>query len=301
MRGIVTLLFVLSTRQQYLPVVPSVEYFADQLESDHRRDMASKKRQWAASAETQREKARDALNQELQETRAKHSREVDKLESSLLDTKERLEKAITETEEANDAANTERTTLESALAELKRQVAEEKNYLRKAREEARKVQGAGAFQPNEDLRRELTLVISDLEDERKHVAELESQLKEANNGAALSFAEQATGIRPEDAESAVSKIAQLQAKLEQVTRENESLSREADRMVASDDGVRRSDGGNASGSESTATIAPLERIEVNNLRKALNETETRLSELQRAKDLSVRVRQMKRSHDSYNS
>lgn len=246
--------------------------------------MASKKRQWAASAEAQREKAQDALNHELQETRAKHSREIDKLESSLLDTKERLDKAIAETEVASEAANAEKATLESALADLRRQVVEEKNFLREAREAARKVQGAGASQPDEDLRRELTLVISHLEDERKHVAKLESQLKEANNGAVSSFTEQTSGIRPGDEASAVSQIAQLRAKLEHTTRENESLRKEAARVTASKDELRRIDGGGAS-------TAPLEDIEVNTLRKALEETEMRLSELERAKGLSVQVRQ----------
>lgn len=258
--------------------------------------MASKNRQWAASAETQREKARDALNQELQETRAKHSREIDKLESSLLDTKERLEKAIVETEEASEAANAKKAKLESALAELRRQVVMEKTFLREVREAARKVQEAGVSQPDEDLRRELTQVISDLQDERKHVAELESQLKEASNGAVLSFTEQAAGISLEDEENAVSKIAQLQAQLEHKTRENESLRKEAARVIASEDGVPSIGGGGASSGEHRATAAaPLEHIEVNNLRKALEETERRLSEVQRAKDLSVQVRQTRRS------
>lgn len=247
--------------------------------------MASKKRQWAASAETQREKARDALNQELQETRAKHSREIDKLESSLLDTKERLGKAIAETEEASEAAGAEKAIVESSLAALKRQVVEEKNFLREAREAASKVQAAGASQPDEPLRQELMQAVSDLEDERKHVAELEGQLKEANNGAVVSFSEQAGEIRPEDQERAVSKIAQLQAKLEHTTRENESLRKEA---------ARRSDGGGAFSGEHSATAGQLERIEVSNLKKNLEETETRLSELQRAKDLSDQVRQRHR-------
>ena len=251
--------------------------------------MASKKRQWAASADTQREKARDALDHELRETRAKHSREIDKLESSLLDTKERLERAIAETEVAREVANAEKATLESALVELKRQVVKEKSFLQEARETALKVRGAGVSQPDEDLRRELTLVISDLQDERKHVAKLESQLKEANNGAVISFTEQTTGIRQEDEASAVSQIAQLQAKLEHTTRENESLVKEAARVVASENELRRIDGGGAS-------AAPPDDIEVDTLRKALEDTEIRMAELERAKDLSVQVRQTKRLH-----
>lgn len=265
--------------------------FADQLESEHRRNMASKKRHWAASEEAQREKARDALNQELQETRARHSREIGKLESRLFDTKDRLEKAITETEEANEAANTEKATLESALAELKHEIVEEKNVLREAREAAQKVQGAGASRPDEDIRRELTRLISDLEDERKHVAHLEGQLKEANNGEAE--------MRPQDEESAASKIAQLQAKLEHKTRENESLRKEAARVIASEGDIRRSDGVGASSGDQRVAAAPLEHIEVNNLRKALEESKMKLSELQREKDLSVQVRQTRRSHDNY--
>lgn len=243
------------------------------------------------SAETERERVRDALKQGLQETRAKHSREIDKLESSLVDTKECLEKAIAETEEASEAANTEKATLESALSELKRQVVEEKDFLREAREAARKVQGAGASQPGEDLRRELTRVISDLEDERKHVADLEGQLKEANNGAVLSFTERAVEIRPEDEENSISKIAQPQAKLEHSTRDNERLRKEAGRVVAPEDDVRRGDGGGTSRDEGGAEVAPLEHVEVNNLRKTLEETDMRLSKIRRAKDLSVQVRQ----------
>eukprot|EP00903_Cladosiphon_okamuranus_P011775 g11068.t1 len=258
------------------------------LESDHRRDVASKKRQWAASAETEHERARDALNQGLEETRAKYSREIDELESRLLDTRERLKKAIADTEEASEAARTEKATLESTLSELKRQVIEEKNFLREAREAARKVQGAEASQSDDDLRRELTRVISDLENERKHVAELERQLKEANNGEALSLNERAAGRRTEDEESAISKIGQLQAKLERSMRDNERLRKEAARVTTSEDNVRRGNGVGTSRDEHRAAAALLEHEEANNnLRKTLEENKMRLSELQRAKDLSV--------------
>lgn len=264
-----------------------VDRFPDQLEGDHGRNMASKKRQWAESAEAQCEKARSALKHELRETRAHHSREIDKLDCSLLDAKVRLEKVVTEKEEATEAAKIEKGTLESSLAELKQQVVEEKQYLQEAREAARKVQATESSQ-SEDLRRELTRVISELEDERKHVAGLEGQLKEANNGTVVSYIHQAAELRPEDEGSFVSKIAVLEDKLAHTVRENESLRKET-RVIPAELGGRHGDR-YASSCESKAT--KLEHTEVTNLKKALEETEMRLSELQQAKDLSVQVRRM---------
>lgn len=254
--------------------------FPDQLEADHRRDMASKKRQWAESAEAQCEKTRSTLKHELQETRAHHSREIDKLESSLLDTRVRLEKVATEREEASEAACAEKSKLEFSLAE----VVEEMRSLQEAREAARKVQAMESSQCG-DLRRELTRVVSELADERKHVAGLEGQLKEAKNGTAVPYTPQAAELRPEDDEGLVSKISLLEDTLAHTVRENESLRKEATRGVSAESG----DGdGNASSRESKAK--KLEHTGETNLKEALEETKMRLSELQKAKDLSVQVR-----------
>lgn len=240
--------------------------------------MASKKRQWAASAEAQCEKARDALELELKETRAKHSGEIDKLESSLLDSKARLRKAAAETEKAIESARTEKLALESTLATLKRQVVEEEKLLQETQEATRKVQAAEASQSDEDLKRELMRVISQLEDERKHVAELEGQLKEAKNAPEAPHTDGASERSPE-VEDNVSKIALLEDRLAHSLRENDSLRKEAAR-VAAETGV----------SSDTHSATKQEGAEVTSLKRALEETERRLSELQRAKEVFAQVR-----------
>lgn len=203
-----------------------------------------------------------------------------------MDAKVRLEKVVTEKEEASEAATIEKSKLESSLADLKRQVVEEKHSLQEAREAARKVQATESSQ-SEDLRRELAQVVSELEDERKHVAGLEGQLKEAKNGTVVPYTDQAAQLRPQDEEVFVSKIALLEDTLAHTVRENESLRKQATRGIAAEIG----DGdGHASSCESKAT--KLEHTEVTNLKKALEETEMRLSELQQAKDLSVQVRHL---------
>lgn len=242
--------------------------------------MASKKRQWAQSAEAQCDKTRSTLKHELQETRAHHSREIDKLESSLLDAKVRLEKVVTEREEASEAACVEKRKLEISLAKL----VEEKRSLQEAREAARKVQAMESSQCG-DLRQELTRVVSELADERKHVAGLEDQLKEAKNGTVAPYAPQAAEVRPKDEEGLVSKIAVLEDTLAHTVSENESLRKEATRVVSAENDDTDE---NASSREKRAK--KLEHTEITNLKKALEETEMRLSELQQAKDLSVQVR-----------
>lgn len=249
--------------------------------------MASKKRQWAESAEAQCDKSRRTLQLELQETRAHHARDIDKLECSLLDAKVRLEKVVTAKEETSEAARIEKSNLESTLAEIKRKVVEEEHCLQEARGAARKVQATEYFQC-EELRRELSQVVSELEDERNHVARLEGQLKEAKNRIVLPTTHQAAELRPEDEEGFVSKNVQLEDTLANTVRKNESLMKEATRGEAAeiDDGD-----GYASSCESKATKP--EHTEVTKLKKALEEAEKRLSELQQAKDLFAQVKRMK--------
>ena len=248
--------------------------------------MASKKRQWAASAEAQCERATEALKLELKETRAKHSSEIDKLESSLLDTKARLRKASAETEKAIESAHTEERALKATLADLNRQVVEEKRNLQETREATRKVQAAEASQSDEDAGRELMRVISQLEDERKHVAELEGQLKEANNATEVPNTNGAAELSLEIGEDAASKIALLEDKLAHSIRENDSLRKEA--LAVAKTGDQRNEEGVSGGA---CNALEQERMQVTSLKSSLEESEMRLSELRRANDLSTQVRQ----------
>ncbi len=248
--------------------------------------MASKKRQWAASAEAQGEKAREALKLEMKETRAKHSSEIDKLERSLLDSKARLREATAETEKAAELARTEKLALGSTLAALKRQVVEEERVLQETQEATQKVHAAEVSQRDESLNRELKRVISQLEDERKHVAELEGQLKEAKNAPEAPHANGASELSPE-VEDNVSKIALLENRLANSLRENDSLRKEAAR-VAAETGV----------SSDAHSATKQESMEVTSLKNALEETERRFSELQRVNELFTQVRRMKYQHDT---
>lgn len=241
--------------------------------------MATKKRQWAASAEAQSKKARDAMTHELQATRANHSREIDKLECSLLEAKVRMEKAVKETEEAREVAHAKKGALESTLAELERQVVEEKENLQEAREAAQKYQALEVSQTGEDLRRELARVLLELEDERKHVAELQGQLKEANSAIKTDF-----NYTQQDGEGIGTKLVLLEEKLALTVRENEGLRKEAAQATSLGVGGRY---GEVSANESGATRP--EHTEITTLKRALHETEMRLSELQRAQDQSIKV------------
>lgn len=255
--------------------------------------MAAKKRQWTALAESEAEKARQELERELQETRANHSREIDKLECSMSDAKARSAKTIDEKGKANEAAHIEEVTLNSTLAELGRRVTEEKKYLQEAQEAAQKVQAADGSQPGADIQRELALVVSELEDERKHVTELERRLKEANNCMMESHLQsgddcnQAEELKRQDEDRVNSKVTLLQDELAQLSRENESLRKEVERTAADGDFSQVDDGRTSSRDRTTTT---LEHIEVLHLKKALQDAETRLSELQQAKDRSIQVR-----------
>ncbi|CAM9701098.1 unnamed protein product, partial [Ectocarpus sp. 12 AP-2014] len=249
-----------------------------ELEADHRRNMATKRRQWAASAEAQSKKARDAMTHELQAMRSNHSREIDKLECSLLDAKARMEKAMKETEEAREATHAKKGALESTLAELERQVSEEKEKLQEAREAAKKNQALEVSQPGEDLRRELARVLLELEDERKHVAELQGQVKEANSAIRDDF-----NCAQHDGEGVGTKLVLLEQKLALAIRENEGLRKEAARATSLGVGGRY---GEVSANESGATKP--EHIEITTLKRALHEAEMSVSELQRDQDQSIK-------------
>ncbi|CBJ28074.1 conserved unknown protein [Ectocarpus siliculosus] len=240
--------------------------------------MATKRRQWAASAEAQSKKARDAMTHELRAMRSNHSREIDKLECSLLDAKARMEKAMKETEEAREAAHAKKGALESTFAELERQVVKEKEKLQEAREAAKKNQALEVTQPGEDLRRELARVLLELEDERKHVAELQGQVKEANSAIRDDF-----NCAQQNCEGVGTKLVLLEQKLALTIRENEGLRKEAARATSLEVGGRY---GEVSANESGATKP--EQLEIATLKRALHEAEMSLSELQRDQDQSIK-------------
>lgn len=261
----------------------------DQLEDDHRRSMAAKKRQWAASVESEAEKAQHELNRELQETRTSHSREIERMECSLLDATDRLAKTLAETERVNEAARTEKGVLKSTLADLERRVSQEKKYLQEAQEAAEKLQAAGGSQPGADLQGELALVVSELKDERKHVQELECRLKEANNGTLQSGdgSSRAEEIKRQAEERISSKVSLLEDKLAHIIRENESLRKEVERAAAHRDASQLNDARTSARDRETKT---LEHAEVVHLKEALQDAESRLSRLQQDQDQSMQVR-----------
>lgn len=260
----------------------------DELEDDHRKHVASRKRQWAATAEAEAEAARVALKGEIERTRASHSHEISKLEAILKDAKAQSKQAVAEAEDAKDAAKAERHELESILTGLRRQVVDEKRSLQEVQQTARKVAGAEALQEDEGLRSELMQVVSDLEEERKHVAELEGQLKEAKNGTAMpslqtkDASSQTTALGPNVRDSeAIAKAGLLEDELALIVRENEKLRSQVSGVGSERDG--------AGMSACLAEAPKLERNDIADLKRDLKEAEIRLIEIQEAKDVAEQV------------
>lgn len=261
-----------------------------QLEDKHCSQLVSQKRQWAATAEAQTEDARNVLKRELNETRANHAREIDTLQRNLIDAKLRLEKARDETEEAREAAMKEKRELNSTLDTLRREVSEEKGLLEEVREEALKVQVAEAVPTDGRLREELTRVVSELEDELKHVAELENQLKEAKNGTDFPPSAQWTvgsdpgrALDPEGENSTNAKLAVLEKRLGLALRENDELRKKGARLAvfAADDSAG---GAVASEGEAHKQGGEQEYNELADLKRALKEADARLADLEQVKD-----------------
>lgn len=232
------------------------------------------------------------MKRELEKARANHAREIEALENRLVDAKARLEAAAAETEEAQEVANSDKRELESTLAELRRRVLEEEGVLKEARETARNMQETQARKEDDRLRSELMRVVSELDDERKHNAELEGHLKEAKNIAmlpALPLADESNHAENDNRgreTGVIEKLALLEDKLAFTLRENEDLRKEATRAAAFGDGGRRGDGC-AQNSESKAQRQNCD--EFVGLKRALQEAEVRLSELQDAKGLAEQV------------
>lgn len=263
-------------RRGHRPMI-SMPRFSGQLEDNHRSQLVSQKRQWSATAEAQTDDARKMLKSELDKTRADHSREIDTLERNLIDAQVRLEKAKDETEQAREAAMKEKRELELALDTLRREVLEEKGFLEEAREAAQKEQVAEAIPADGRLRAELTRVVSELEDERKYVTELENQLKEADNGADL----------PSSALRAVG----LEKRLDFVLPGDDELRKKeapgAD-FVATGSGKRTA----ASEGEANKHNRDQECNKLADLKRALKEAGAKLADLQQTK---YRIEQVKRA------
>lgn len=273
---------------------------SDQLEDDHRRRIASETRQWAAAAEVQTKKAREALKRDLEKARTNHSREIDELERSLLDSKARLEEAAAKTEKAREAAEVERRDLEATLADYGRRIVGEKALLREAQEASRKVQSARVFQAENSLSADLARTALELQNEREHVAELEGQLKEAKNGTGVPSLEiegdssEAAALRTEKEDSAIAKIAAVEDNLALALRENECLRKEQAQGETARVG-RPSGGGYAFTSETEAR--ELEQNEVIDLKRALQEAEIKLIALEQAKKLADEVSELLFHHE----
>lgn len=273
-------------------------HFPDRLEDDHRRKLTAQKRQLAATAEAQAEKGRDALKRELENTRSKHAREIDALDSSLIEEKVRLERSLTETKRARDDAISEKHDLELTLTTLRREISEEGAVLQEAKEVRRKVQLAEASPLDDSVNSDLVRVVSELEHERRHVAELEHKLKEANNsmampvqplkvhdsipGATLTLASQ---------EYARERVSLLEDKLAATLNDNEVLKKEAARATAADVNDRREDGCT---SISKGESKSQHLCELVDLKKALEEVTMRCSQLEEEKGSAAQV------NDNYN-
>ncbi|CAM9940375.1 unnamed protein product [Scytosiphon promiscuus] len=271
-----------------------------QLEVDHRRSVATQSRQWAESAESEVKKARHELERELQGMRTNHSREIEKLRCNLADAKARSAAAIAETETANEAAQAEKASLKSALADLERRVTKERRGLQEAHEAAEKVQATNGCQAGAELQRQLAVVLAELEDERKHVTELERRLKEANNGVLQSRllsgddSNQAEDFERQGEESVGSKATHLEENLAQIICENESLRKEVERAASHGD-RQRDDGRTSAHDRATKTLDDAEVIQ---LREDLHDAESRLSKLQQAHNRSIQARRTCTSPDA---
>lgn len=270
--------------------------FSGQLEDNHRSQLVSQKRQWSVTAEAQTDDARKMLKSELDKTRADHSREIDTLERNLIDAKVRLEKAKDETEEAREAAMKEKRELELALNTLRREVLEEKGFLEEAREAAQKVQVAEAIQADGRLRVELARLVSELEDERKYVTELENQLKEADNGADLPSSalravgsDPSGGLNPEGEQSTDANLAVLEKRLDFVLPGDGELRK---KEAPGADFVASGSGGRTAASEGEANkhSRDQEYNELADFKRALKEAGAKLADLQETK---YRVEQVK--------
>ena len=270
-------------------IVPTLSYSRspDQLEDGHRRHITSKKRQWAATAEAEEEGARASLKSEMERTRASHSHEITKLEGILKDAKAQLKQAVAETEEAKEATKAELYDLESTLTGLRRRVVDGKRSFEENQQAARKVAEAEVLQEDKKLRIELMRVAADLEDERKHVAELEGQLKKAKSRTKTLDVQAKDGFSqtthgPDIGDSGtVAKAALLEDELALLVRENENLRSQVSRVS--------DQRGDACMPTCLAEAPNPELKEMAGLKRELEEADIKLLAIHQAKTLAEQV------------
>lgn len=251
----------------------------DRLEDTHREQLASHKRQWAADAEAQAQVTRKALDEDLEETRARHARELSRLERDLVDAKAHLAEASRQAEEVRETANVEKYDLESRLAGLKQAVVHQQALLQQAEETTRKV--AEPVHSHEECEATLARVLSELKDERKHVAEMECQLKKARNEDARP--------RPKESDGSQSNTVLLKEKLDTATRENEELSKEVQRLTPLVPEGRHGVGEFTDCREAKEEGEGQAETDLCSLRKALEEADLKLSHFQQLRDGAEQV------------
>lgn len=267
-----------------------VRSIAGRLEETHRVQLAAHERQCAAEVDARAETARKSLGEELEATRAKHALEIDNLERDLLGTKALLAKAARQAEVARNAAALQKQDLESALARLRQTVFEERTLVRQVQETTRKAQSAEAMNSHEHCKAELAQMLSELQAERKHVAEVESLLKRARNGEVLqTLSHTVLGPKSEGSDVSNADIIMLREKLQIILKENQELRRN-ERKLAFSEAVSRGSSSKACGGKETKEPASREEnTELCKLKEALEEAHRRLSEVQQSRARAEKV------------
>lgn len=240
--------------------------FTGQLEEEHRRHgrlrhdggLASQKsarRVWTTGAKECQEqavKAEEALRCGQKETREYHYREIDTIEGDFVDSKARFhqsEEGKTERQKVGKAAETEKHDVEMTAVELGRNTWSEEGFPQEAKLESSQRDIDHKDRGPRDEAKEVSSdkgtrcgtleymrVVSDLEVERKRVAELESRLKDVNSNAkATTMTDRGSdpllvaALESEDEDEddgrrvSIDKFTELEDKLARALRENEDL------------------------------------------------------------------------------
>lgn len=252
--------------------------------------LTSQKRQLTLDADAQAQAARKTLDEDLQELNAKRTRELSKLERELDGARAQLAEATRRAEEVKEDAIVETREVETKLAALREAVVNEEAILRQAQETARKALAAETVHSHENCEAALTRVLTELEEERKHVAEVESQLKEARNGEAapvVGNVRSASSSQERDASHKA--MATLKEKLKKATEDNEELSREVERLTHATHEDRHDVRGLVDGFETKDERERQVETELCDLRRALKDADLRLEEVERSRDDAEKV------------
>lgn len=220
------------------------------------------------------------MQRELKQMRANHSRDIEEMEDGLVSAKARLKKATTQAEEAQRITESDERELESTLIGLRRRIVEEEELLREAQEAVRKKREAEPAEGDHEVGSKLARVVVQLEDERKHVVDLEGQLKEAKNACNRVAEADACYENCDD-----NKVVALEGELKLILQENEILKKDAARSGTSENSCRREDGPTP-GDETKGHG----RAKVHDMHKALEEAETTVVKLQKDNRLVEQVR-----------